>query len=130
MASHASEAGRITTREVQPQRNPSIGPQASRRKTYCPPVAGIIAPSSAYASAPKNDRTPVKIQMATIHGAEGNCLATTFGTRKMPAPMIVPTAIAAESHRPSLRGRSPLPLNSPRAAPLQQRLHVVHRAPV
>src|ERR1043165_8426041 len=126
MASQASDAGRLTRKEVHPQRNPSIGPHASRRKTYCPPVAGIIAPSSAYASAPKNERTPVKIQIAMIHVAEGNCCATTFGTRKIPAPMMVPTTIAVESHSPSLRGRSLLSLNPARAAPL----HEIPRAPV
>src|SRR5947208_1424405 len=65
-----------------------------------------MAPSSAYASAPKNASTPLKIQTATIHGAEGRLRATRFGTRKMPAPMMVPTTIAQESSSPNLRGSS------------------------
>src|SRR5215813_12342750 len=106
MESQAIDAESTTKKYVHPQRNPQSGPHASRRKTYWPPVAGIIAPSSAYASAPKKESTPVKIHAPTIHAAEGRLRATRLGTRKIPAPMMVPVTIAAESRRPSLRGRS------------------------
>ncbi len=38
---------RAAKKKDQPHKNPHIGPNDSRRKTYWPPVAGIIAPSSA-----------------------------------------------------------------------------------
>src|SRR5262245_30398702 len=58
----------------------------------------------------------------------------------MPAPMIVPTTMAAESNRPSLRGSSPfegmsghdgtagrLSLHASAAAAFDQGIHFVHR---
>src|SRR5581483_10716409 len=98
-ANHAACAVRATVKSDQPQRNAAAGPYASRRKIYCPPVAGNAAPSSAQASAPSSEIAPAAIHTARIAGADGRLLATRFGTRKIPPPIIIPTTIAIESTR-------------------------------
>jgi len=42
---------------------------------------------------------------ASIRGAEGSAWATSRGARKMPAPMTMPSTIAAESINPRVRGK-------------------------
>src|SRR6266568_3858564 len=73
---------------------------------YCPPESGIIAPSSAYAKAPKNEMTPAITQTARIIMGDGNSRAIVPGTMKIPTPMVVPITIQVESSRFSSRGRS------------------------
>src|SRR6266550_7125174 len=73
---------------------------------YCPPECGIIAPSSAYAKAPKNEMTPAITQTARIIMGDGNSRAIVPGTMKIPTPMVVPITIQVESSRFSSRGRS------------------------
>src|SRR5438270_8355992 len=65
-----------------------------------------MAPSSAQASAPKNDTIPAKIQTLRIDHTECSSWATLLGTRKMPAPMITPMTIESASSKPRLRGSS------------------------
>src|SRR6185436_20908233 len=105
-ASQATCADRETRNIDQPQRKAAIGPYASRKKTYWPPVDGNAAPSSAHASAPKKDVTPARVQTARIKGVDDRLLATRLGTRKIPPPMTMPTTMARESNSPSLRGSS------------------------
>src|ERR1022692_915932 len=73
---------------------------------YCPPESGIIAPSSAYANAPKNEMTPAITQTTRIIMGEGSSRAIVPGTMKIPTPMVVPITIQVESSRFSSRGRS------------------------
>src|SRR5882724_1270646 len=65
-----------------------------------------MAPSSAYASAPKKVSTPVRLHTPRIKLAEGRLRATALGTRKIAEPITVPIRIAVASTRPSLRGSS------------------------
>src|SRR5947209_11865426 len=106
MPSHAICAVRLTVNSDHPQRKPHNGPYASRRNTYWPPVAGSIAPSSAYASAAKNDRTPAAAHTSRMPAAEGTFRATTPGTRKIPPPITVPASSEAASSNVRRRGRS------------------------
>ena len=46
------------------------------------------------------------IQTAMIIGTDGTLWAIELGTRKIADPTMVPTTIAVESNRPSLRGSS------------------------
>ena len=46
------------------------------------------------------------IQTAMIIGTDGTLWAMELGTRKIADPIMVPTTIAVESNRPSLRGSS------------------------
>src|ERR1700689_4544929 len=105
-ASHADCAPLEIRKLVQPHRNPASGPKASRINTYWPPVDGMAAPSSAHASAPKNETTPAKIQIPRIQAAEERFCAIRFGTRKTPAPITQPITIESASTRPSARGSS------------------------
>src|SRR5579859_1023693 len=65
-----------------------------------------MAPSSAYASAPKKVSTPVRLHTMSISPADGRLRATALGTRKIAEPITVPIRIAVASTRPSLRGSS------------------------
>src|SRR6476469_1821631 len=70
-----------------------------------PPASGRMAPSSAYVSAPKKERSPPTIQ--TLNDAIGlvPVLARTRpGTRKIPEPMTMPIAASARSAVPRRRG--------------------------
>src|SRR6266568_1358448 len=73
---------------------------------YCPPESGIIAPSSAYAKAPKNEMTPAITQTPRIIMGDGSSRAIVPGTMKIPTPIVVPITIQVESSRLSSRGRS------------------------
>src|SRR5262245_37338520 len=71
---------------------------------YWPPVAGSIAPNSAYASAPKNESTPAATHTAMMTEPEGRLRAIRFGRTKMPEPMTIPMTMAVASSIPSRRG--------------------------
>ena len=60
----------------------------------------------AQASEPKNEITPAKTQTPRIAGPDFISRATRLGTRKIPAPITMPTTIDIASSKPSLRGRS------------------------
>jgi len=64
------------------------------------------APSSAQASAPKNEATPAKIQTPRISTGVERLRATKLGTRKIPPPITTPTTMASASTNPSDRGSS------------------------
>src|SRR4029077_4345196 len=80
---------------------------------YWPPESGNIAPSSAYANAPKNEMTPAITQTARIIMGDGSSRAIVPGTMKIPTPMVVPITIQVASSRFSSRGRSAGLLVSP-----------------
>src|SRR5687767_8138205 len=69
-----------------------------------PPASGRMAPSSAYVSAPKKDRIPPAIHTPSAPSGLVPVLARTSpGTRKMPEPMTMPTAVNARSAVPRTR---------------------------
>src|ERR1700722_17360418 len=56
--------------------------------------------------APKRVSTPPTIQARYTIPLEPTARIISWGTRKMPLPMMVPTTIAVACHTPSTRGRS------------------------
>src|SRR5881392_211195 len=65
-----------------------------------------MAPSSAYANAPKNEMMPVIIQMARIMEGDGSSRAIEPGTMKMPTPIVVPMTMEMASNRFNWRDSS------------------------
>src|SRR6266545_3870606 len=65
-----------------------------------------MAPSSAYAMEPKQDRIPAATQIVRIAGPEGRFRAMALGRRKMPDPITIPMMMTVASSRPSFRGSS------------------------
>jgi hypothetical protein len=97
----------------QPKRKAGSAPYASRRYTYSPPARGNMAASSATVSAPHSEITPPRIHTSATPPTLPASVATVLGTRKMPLPMVSPTAAAIALHRPSRRGSR----SSARSAP-------------
>ena len=81
-ASVAMDPLAMTKKLVHPKRNAGSGPKASRMNAYNPPASGFIAPSSAYVSAPSNERPPATIQTSiAVPACPPVCRSTTPGTR-------------------------------------------------
>src|ERR1700735_3518948 len=130
----ATCALRATVKSDHPHRKPASGPYASRRNTYCPPVDGNAAPSSAPARAPTNESAPANPQTAIIIGTDGTLRATRFGTRKIPPPIMIPITIAIESPNESRRASPtggatpPLPSSIALIAPSIRDIHPVDQS--
>jgi hypothetical protein len=88
---------------IQPYRKAGSFPNASRMYTYAPPASGIIAPSSAYVSAPASATTPPSAHTRKTAPAVGSAFAVSAGVKKMPLPMIPPTTSSAAEKSPSSR---------------------------
>src|SRR5438105_6339287 len=96
----------ISITDVQPNRKAGRSPYASLRNTYSPPASGIIAPSSAYVSAPARERSPAASQARrTLDGDPTSC-AMGAVLRKTPVPMTESTR-AIESRSDSALASSP-----------------------
>src|SRR3712207_5887620 len=69
-----------------------------------PPASGRIAPSSAYVSAPKKERSPPAAHTPSASNVlDPDSASTSPGTRKMPEPMTMPMAAKARWGVPSMR---------------------------
>src|SRR5580692_1733504 len=102
----ASDDGLPTIECIQPNKNPHSGPNPRRKYAYSPPASGIIAPSSANASAPNSDKIPPTIHAAKTTETNRPSRAISAGFKKIPVPIIAPTTIAAEAQAPRPRTRS------------------------
>src|ERR1700722_3858198 len=102
----ASDDGLPTIECIQPNKNPHSGPNPRRKYAYSPPASGIIAPSSANASAPNSDKIPPTIHAAKTTETNRPSRAISAGFRKIPVPIIVPPTIAADDQAPSPRTNS------------------------
>jgi hypothetical protein len=74
---------------------PTLGPYASRRKTYSPPAEGRIAASSAYVIAPHARMTAPTIQARDTRRGDPIDRIISEGTRNIALPTILPTTTAA-----------------------------------
>src|SRR5262245_43570358 len=98
----------MTAKSVQPYRNPTRSPYASRRNRYCPPAFGMAAPSSANTSAPAKEMMPPTIQPRMSAPGVGSSDATPSGppvTMKTADPITCPMTSRIESPSPSARTR-------------------------
>src|SRR5215470_6000645 len=82
-----------------PKRNPTDGPYASLRNTYCPPARGHIAASSAQQRAPVMVSTPASAQAASSQPGDPTSREDSADVMKMPEPIIEPTTIVVASSR-------------------------------
>src|ERR1044072_420960 len=83
----------------QPKRNPTDGPSASRRNTYCPPARGHIAASSAQQRAPVIVSTPASAQATSSQPGDPTSREDSADVMKIPDPIIEPTTIVVASSR-------------------------------
>src|SRR5580704_7468171 len=92
-----------TANSIQPYKNATRSPKASRKKTYCPPEEGNIDPISAKAKA-----AHIEISAPITHTSRnstgcGNGPAMSFAVRKIDDPMMPPASSSTESSSESPR---------------------------
>jgi hypothetical protein len=78
-------------------------PNARCAYTRNPPVTGIIAASSATATAPISEYTPPMAQKTMMSVGSPTAAATVPGRRRIPTPTIVPNTIATPKPSPRIR---------------------------
>src|SRR5262249_47984074 len=90
-----------------------------------------MVPSSAQASAPKNEITPANAQTPRIAAGDFSSRATRLGTKKIPAPITTPITIENESKKPNFQNNSNfaamIKTSSPSANIVRQHNQIVHQ---
>ena len=82
-------------------------PNASRRKTYCPPAPGSMAASSAQQLAPRTVNSPPNTHRPISSAGEGTSRAMMGSARKIAEPIIEPTtSVVASNNRSRFSGCS------------------------
>src|SRR2546423_12643816 len=107
-----SAAARMRTSSAQPKRKAGSLPQASRMKTYTPPVRGNAPATSANVNAPQRANNPPVSQIASSGAGPGSLSAILAGDRKIPEPIVEPTRTATALHNPRRRGSDEARANS------------------
>ena len=90
---------------AQPNRNPVMGPYASRRNTYCPPARGHMVASSAHESAPVSVSTPARAHAISSHPGAPTSRVDSAEVMKIPEPIMDPITSSVASSGPSPRSR-------------------------